>query len=75
MVIRSDELARQAIDLFSMATLPENSYRLELENNKRLVWYSQDSGIDRRYHSEPDASIWKKILVSLISLLPVESLL
>ena len=75
MLIQSEELASQTIEMFNMATSPDNSYKLELEYKNHLVWRGQSSGKNLRYDTEPSAGYWRKFLVFLISLLPVESLL
>lgn len=75
MVINSEKLATEVIALFDNAKHPENSYRLSMNGEKSLRWVTTEAGKDKVYDSEPEASIWKKTLLFLISLLPVERLL
>ena len=74
-VIKSKVLAKQAIEIFNTATSTGNSYQLMLKENKQLIWKSQLSGVIKHYRTEPRASWWKRVIVTLITLLPVESLL
>jgi hypothetical protein len=44
-----------------------------LEENEGLVWYDRVGGRDRRLEREPDASVGRRISVTLLRLLPMES--
>lgn len=75
-MVESNELASQAIDLFEKSTSTENSYKLQLDaRNNKLVWLTNEDGAEIRYLHEPKASLLRKIGVYLMSLLPIESLL
>lgn len=65
------QLASDSID----ESLPENSWRVELDQNGQLVWRApQDSGLsDAR--SEPDASLGLRLMLQLIGPLAPDSLL
>ena len=65
------QLATDSID----ESLPENSWRVELDQNGQLVWRApQDSGLsDAR--SEPDASLGLRLMLQLIGPLAPDSLL
>lgn len=65
------QLASNSID----ESLPENSWRVELDQNGQLVWRApQDSGLsDAR--SEPDASLGLRLMLQLIGPLAPDSLL
>lgn len=54
-VIQSKALAKQAIEIFEMATSAENSYQLVLNNKDQLVWKSKISGAVKNYYTEPRA--------------------
>ena len=54
--------------------LGRDAYRVELAGN-HLVWVTREGGKQVCYDSEPDASLWKRIKVQVISWLPIEWLL
>jgi putative cardiolipin synthase len=71
-MIDSPALARQVRALFERSIKPELSYRVVLEDGK-LVWYDRVGDKDRRTEKEPDASIWRRIGVNLLRILPIEA--
>ena len=54
--------------------LDRNAYRVELDDN-RLVWVTREGDKEVRYHSEPEAGLWKRIKAQVMSWLPIEWLL
>lgn len=72
--IESEKLAAQVSELFQRITRAENSYRLELVQNS-VRWRTRVSNRELVYRSEPAASIWRRLVVLVTSLLPVEGLL
>lgn len=54
--------------------LDRNAYRVELADD-RLVWVTRESGREVRFDSEPEASLWKRFKVRMLSWLPIEGLL
>lgn len=68
-LIESPELAETIIRLFGQDLLPENSWRLELDKEEMIVWYS-DTGKTRR---EPAYRFWDRISNFFFHLLPLES--
>jgi putative cardiolipin synthase len=54
--------------------LERNAYRLELEHN-RLVWVTREGDQQKRYTTEPEAGLWKRTKVRILSWLPIEGLL
>ena len=75
-MIDSKELAEQARQLFEKTCDLENSFQLKIESNsEKLSWTTTENKKTIHYHSEPDASLLKKIAVSILGLLPIESLL
>ena len=79
MVIHSEELANQVIDLFTKSTDLENSYKIVLTNDEngkqRLFWHTRNESLPVTYQKEPHTSLARRIGAFLVSLLPVESLL
>jgi putative cardiolipin synthase len=54
--------------------LARNAYRVELAGN-HLVWVTCEGGKEVRFDSEPEASLWKRFKVRVLSWLPIEGLL
>jgi putative cardiolipin synthase len=54
--------------------IERNAYRVELVQN-RLAWVTREGNNQVRYGSEPEASLWKRIKVTIMSWLPIEPLL
>ena len=75
-MVDSQELAKQTIELFDRSASPDNSYRLQLdEQSNRLSWLTRKAGTETRYSTEPEAGLMRKLGVEIMSLLPIESLL
>ena len=54
--------------------IDHKAYRVELVGN-RLGWVTREGEKQVRFHSEPGASLWKRIKVRVLSWLPIEDLL
>ena len=74
-LVDSPELADQVRAQFQRTTSPELSYRVVVEDDEGLVWYDRVRGKDRRLEREPDASAGRRLTVTLLRLLPIDSLL
>ena len=72
-LVDSPELAEQLHAHFVQTTSPEVSYRVVLEEGEGLVWYDRKDGKERRLEREPDASVGRRISVTLLRLVPIES--
>jgi putative cardiolipin synthase len=72
-LIESPELAGQLRAQFERTTGPELSYRVVLEEDEGLVWYDRVNGRERRLEREPDASAGRRLAVTLLRLVPMES--
>jgi putative cardiolipin synthase len=73
------ELARPTADALE-ASLAENAYRLQFvpgpgpcKECGSIVWLSQENGQVVRYTREPKTSFVQRLMVTLISILPIES--
>jgi putative cardiolipin synthase len=66
-------LAKQLTDR-TERDLPHNAYRVELEGD-RLVWVTLEGDREVQFHSEPGASLWKRMKARVIGWLPIERLL
>ncbi|MEP6997668.1 MAG: phospholipase D family protein [Betaproteobacteria bacterium] len=79
-IVDSPELARQIATRFSAITQPANSYVLGLDGptvagTPALVWRTLEDGKPVEYHHEPAASIWRRMKVDILSMLPLDELL
>jgi putative cardiolipin synthase len=72
-LVESTELAEQLRAQFERTTGPEISYRVVLEDDEGLVWYDRVKGEDRRLEREPDASAGRRLTVTLLRIVPIES--
>jgi putative cardiolipin synthase len=72
-LIDSPALAAQLRQQVELIKSPELSYRVALEPDGELVWYDRVRGVERRSQHEPDASVGRRISVTLLRLLPIDS--
>jgi putative cardiolipin synthase len=78
-LFESAELAGGFLDAVD-ALLPGHAYRVELvppgpgnDGRAGIQWRSREQGRELRYDSEPQASLWRRLGVWFLSLLPIES--
>ena len=72
-LVESPELAEQLRSQFERTIGPDLSYRVVLEEGEGLVWYDRAKGRERRLEREPDASSGRRLAVTLLRLVPMES--
>ena len=72
-LVESPEIAAQLRREFDHIIGPEMSYRVVLEKGEGLVWYDRVRGADRRLEREPDASAGRRVTVTLLRLVPIDS--
>ena len=72
-LVDSPELAAQLRRQWDLITSSELSYRVVLEPDGELVWYDRVNGQERRSQHEPDASLARRIGVTLLRLVPIDS--
>jgi putative cardiolipin synthase len=71
----------QAGELFAEGfdrTVREHAFRLELAErpgttSDRLEWVSEENGVETRFTTEPNSSVWRRMGVWFLSWLPIES--
>jgi len=71
--VESPELAVQLLAYMDEGILPENSYRLMLDEDGDLIWITEDDGIEVRYDKDPLSTFWQRFMSGFIGILPVES--
>jgi putative cardiolipin synthase len=80
LIIDSPELARQIAARFADIAEPANSYVLMLSavdgpGQHHLVWRTLENGIPVDFDQEPDVTVWQRLQVDMLSLLPLDALL
>lgn len=77
LLIDSPELAQQVVARFATIANPANSFALALANDgaggPRVEWQSVKSGESIVYKTEPGDDQWRKFMVELYGVLPIES--
>ena len=71
--VESPELTAQVLAYMNEGVLPENSYRLLLDEDGDLVWVTVEAGIEVRYHKDPKSSFGQRFSAWFIGILPIES--
>ncbi len=75
LVIDSPALASQ-LGLAMRTTIPQRAYQVLLGDDGALYWIARDaSGTTTRYDTEPGTSVWKRMGVAILSVLPIDWLL
>jgi len=77
LIISSPELAEQTARRFAAMTQPQNAYRVTLEpaapgRRAQLTWTTQRAEHVVSTHTEPARSVWQRLGVRLLSLLPID---
>ena len=73
-VIDSPALARSIADTFAQ-NLPANAYEVRLAPDGTLRWVEHGGNEEIVHDTEPGTTFWKRLGVSLMSMLPIEWLL
>jgi putative cardiolipin synthase len=55
-----------------LESLKTVAYRLQLNDRGRLNWHFSSNGKEALVRTEPDTSLWRRILTRLMGLLPIE---
>ena len=70
--VKSEELARQVIAYMDEGVLPENSYRVQLDDDGNLVWITEKDGQEVRYTMEPESTFWQRFVSGFVQMLGIE---
>jgi putative cardiolipin synthase len=70
--VESPELARQVVAYMDEGVLPENSYRVELDDDGDLVWITEKDGQEVRYTNEPESTFWQRFVAGFVKMLGIE---
>lgn len=73
LVISSREFAQQVVEEMNQDFHPENSYRLFLNERRKLRWeLTSPDGSITVFKRDPGASIWKRMGARIMSWMPIE---
>jgi cardiolipin synthase C len=80
LIIDSPELARQIALRFEEIAQPANSFVLRLGDadalgQRQLVWHTLEKEVPVDFHEEPAVTLWQRLKVNVLSLLPIDGLL
>jgi putative cardiolipin synthase len=70
--VESPELAAQVLAYMDEGVLPENSYRVLLDEDGDLVWVTEVEGQEVSFHVDPETGLWERFMSGFIQILPVE---
>jgi putative cardiolipin synthase len=75
-IVNSPGLAQAISDFFHTATLPTNAYQVMIDPTSHgLIWLTTTDSKPVIYQSEPDATAKRRTEVTLLRMLPIDSLL
>ncbi len=70
--VESPELAAQVIAWMDEGVLPQNSYRVLLDEDGDLEWVTEYDGRQVRFDKDPESTAWQRFVAGFIGILPVE---
>jgi putative cardiolipin synthase len=70
-VVESNSIA-EAMAASGLESLETVAYRLQVNNRGRLNWHYGSGGQDLVARTEPETSLWRRLLTRLMGLLPIE---
>lgn len=71
LLVRNRQLAKEATEFIENGMSPDNAWRLAMEGED-IVWVEDSGGVTKRLDSEPGGDLWRSLVSSVISLLPIE---
>jgi putative cardiolipin synthase len=71
--VESPELTAQLLEYMNEGILPQNAYRLSLDDDGDLVWTTMTDGIEVRYYKDPLSTFGQRFSAGFIGILPMES--
>jgi putative cardiolipin synthase len=71
--VESPELTARLLKYMDEGIAPDNSYRVMLDENDRMVWITEIEGEEVRYYKDPQSTWGQRFVSGFIGLFPVES--
>ncbi|TWG55069.1 phospholipase D family protein [Aminobacter sp. J44] len=66
-------LVQRLQDLFDEETSPSMSFRLYLDDARKIVWEGEEDGVLQCWNHDPEASLRRRAVARVVSVLPIES--
>jgi cardiolipin synthase C len=78
LLIHSEALAGQVAEFIERAMAPDLSYRVRLNPDSDLIhnpllWHENEDGIAVRHDRDPQSGFFRRLLIDILSGLPIES--
>ncbi|TXH69352.1 MAG: phospholipase D family protein [Thiothrix sp.] len=70
--VESAELAHRLVDFMNRGVNPEVSWRVVLNAQGKLRWLGNEQGKLKEYEIEPMTTLWQRLTVGVLRLLPIE---
>lgn len=75
LLVHSDELAQRVASGIKVNMQPQNSWRVALDDNRRVVWIDDRHGTEVSLGREPQVGAWRRFWAGLIAAFPIEKYL
>jgi putative cardiolipin synthase len=72
LLFEHEGLVRQIGAIFADETSPRKSYRVRIEAG-RILWQDEEEGAVRTWRDEPEAPARRRLMATIIALLPIQS--
>ena len=71
-MIDSPSLARELARFMDAGVAPGSAFRLSLDEHGDIVWTAVTNGTTVKSETDPDTSVWRRFLIDIVGLLPIE---
>jgi putative cardiolipin synthase len=71
-MIDSPALAAELATFMDGGVAPGSAFHLSLNDDGDIVWTADTNGKMVEYQTDPDTSIWRRFLIDIVGLLPIE---
>jgi len=72
LLVHSEEFAAKVLEFFERGMDPANSYRVTLDENRKLEWTTKGPDGPVVWRREPNSSAWKRFTLRVMSWIPME---
>ncbi|MET0154450.1 MAG: phospholipase D family protein [Candidatus Binatia bacterium] len=71
-MIDSTEIAGQVGELMDEGVSPGSAFHITLDSDGNLVWTAETNGARVQYDKDPETSLWRRFVVAVAGLLPIQ---
>jgi putative cardiolipin synthase len=71
-MVDSPALAAELATFMDEGVAPGSAFRLSLDAKGDIVWTAEANGATVTYDTDPDTSVWRRFLIDLVGLLPID---